>query len=86
MMISEKHILLDTNIMNLYGYWTTLAHISDVDLQSVHKHIILVNTTSCASENEKRNVSLLFFEFYKGSPVSVENIDDNFFMELIDCL
>ncbi|KAH8782177.1 hypothetical protein BGZ57DRAFT_886541 [Hyaloscypha finlandica] len=86
MTIPEGHILLGTSITELCGYWTTLARIPDVDLQRVHRHIISVDTTSCASEGEKRNAPLLPSEFREGPPVSVGNIDRNFFTEFADCL
>jgi hypothetical protein len=44
-----------------------------------------VDTTSCASEGEKRNALLLPFEFREG-PASAGNIDGNFFTEFADCL
>jgi hypothetical protein len=85
MTIPEGHILLGTSITEPCGYWTTLARIPDVDLQSVHRHIISVDTTSCASEGEKRNGPLLPSEFREG-PASTRNIDSNFFTEVTDCL
>jgi hypothetical protein len=85
MKIPEGHILLGTSITEPCGYWTTLARIPDVDLQRVHKHIISVDTTSCASEGEKRNAPLLPSEFREG-PASAGNIDGNFFTEFTDCL
>jgi hypothetical protein len=85
MTIPEGHILLGTSITEPCGYWTTLARIPDVDLQRVHRHIISVDTTSCASEGEKRNAPLLPSEFREG-PASARNIDSNFFTEVTDCL
>jgi len=77
--------LLGTSITEPCGYWTTLARIPDVDLQSVHRHIISVDTNSCASASEKRNAPLLPSEFREG-PASARNIDSNFFTEVTDCL
>ena len=85
MTIPEGHILLGTSITEPCGYWTTLARIPDVDLQRVHRHIISVDTTSCANEGEKRNAPLLPSEFREG-PASARNIDSNFFTEVTDCL
>jgi len=85
MTIPDGYILLGTSITEPFGYWTTLARIPDVDLQRVHRHIISVDTTSCASEGEKRNAPLLPSEFREG-PASDRNIDNNFFTEVTDCL
>jgi hypothetical protein len=85
MTIPDGHILLGTSITEPCGYWTTLARIPDVDLQRVHRHIISVDITSCASEGEKRNAPLLPSEFREG-PASARNIDSSFFTEVTDCL
>jgi hypothetical protein len=45
-----------------------------------------VDAASCTTEDEKRNAPLLPSEFREGPPVSVGNIDGNFFTEFTDCL
>jgi hypothetical protein len=44
-----------------------------------------VNTTSCTSEDKRRNAPLLPSEF-RESPASAKNIDSNFFTKVTDCL
>ncbi len=85
MTIPEGHILLGSSIAEPCGYWTILAHIPDVDLQRVHRHIISMDITSCASKGEKRNALLLPSKFREG-PARPRNIDSSFFMEVTDCL
>jgi hypothetical protein len=84
MTIPEGHILLGTSITEPCGYWTRPIRISDIDLQKIHPHIISVDAASCTTEGEKRN--LYTSEFREGLPVSVGNIDGNFFTEFTDCL
>jgi len=84
MTIPEGQILLGTSITEPLGYWTRPIRISDIDLQKIHPHIISVDTASCTTEGEKRN--LYPSEFREGTPVNVGNIDGNFFTEITDCL
>jgi hypothetical protein len=86
MTLSEGQILLGTSITEPLGYWTRPTCISDIDLNKIYPHILSVDATSCTSEGEKRNALLFPSEFREGSPVSVGNIDGNFFMEFTDCL
>jgi hypothetical protein len=86
MTLSEGQILLGTSITEPFGYWTRPTRISDIDLNKIYPHILSVDATSCTSEGEKRNALLFPSEFREGSPVSVGNIDGNFFTEFTDCL
>lgn len=72
--------------MEPLGYWTTPKRITDVDLQKIHGHIFSVDTASCTREGEERNALLFPSEFREGPPVSVGNIDGNFFTEFTRCL
>lgn len=84
--IPEGQILLGTSIKEPLGYWTNPTRISDIDLQKIHPHIISVDAACRTTEGEKRNSLLFPSEFREGPPVSVGNIDLNFFTEFIDCL
>jgi hypothetical protein len=86
MTLSKGQILLGTGITEPFGYWTRPTRISDIDLNKIYPHILSVDTTSYTSEGEKRNALLFPSEFREGSPVSVGNIDGNFFTEFTDCL
>ncbi len=86
MTIPEGYILLGTSIAKPSGFWTRPIPISDIDSQKIHPHIISVDAASCTTEDEKRNALLLTSEFREGPPVSVGNIDRNFFTEFTDCL
>jgi hypothetical protein len=81
MTISEGHILLGNIITEPLGYWTRPKAILDIDLQNIHGHIFSVDATSCT-----RNPLLFPSEFREGPPVSVGNIDGNFFTEFTDYL
>jgi len=81
MTISEGHILLGNSIAEPLGYWTRPTAILDIDLQDIHGHIFSVDATSCT-----KNTLLFPSEFRDGPPVSVGNIDSNFFTEFTDCL
>jgi len=84
--IPEGQILFGTSITEPLGYWTRPTRISDIDLQKIHPHIISVDAASRTTEGEKRNALLFPSEFREGPPVSVGNIDRNFFTEFTDCL
>jgi len=84
--IPEGQILLGTSTTGLLGYWTRPTRISDIDLHKIHGHIFSVDATSCTSEGKMRNARLFPSEFREGPPVSVENIDPNFFTEFTNCL
>jgi len=84
--IPEGQILFGTSITEPLGYWTRPTCISDIDLQKIHPHIISVDAASRTTEGEKRNALLFPSEFREGPPVSVGNIDRNFFTEFTDCL
>jgi len=86
MTIPEGQILLGTNITEPLGYWTRPTRISDIDLQKIHPHIISVDTASCMTEEGKKNAILSPSEFRTDPPVTVGNIDGNFFTEFTDCL
>jgi len=86
MTIPEGQILLGTGITEPLGYWTRPTRISDIDLQKIHPHIISVDTASCTTEAEKRNAILSPSEFREDLPVTIGNIDGNFFTEFTDCL
>jgi hypothetical protein len=86
MTIPEGHILLGTSITKPLGYWTRPTRISDIDLQKIHPHIISVDAASCTIEDEKRNAPLLPSEFREDPPVTVGNIDGNFFTEFTNCI
>jgi hypothetical protein len=83
--IPKGHILLGTSITEPLGYWTRPTRISDIDLHNIHGHIFSVDATSYTSEGE-RNALLFPSEFREGPPVSVRNIDCNFFTEFTNCL
>jgi hypothetical protein len=84
MAIPKGQILLGTSITEPLGYWTRPTRISDIDLQRIHSHIISVDTASYITEDKKAN--LYPSEFRKDTPVSIGNIDGNFFTEFTDCL
>jgi hypothetical protein len=82
--IPEGQILLGTRTTKPLGYWTRPIRISDIDSQKIHPHIISINTSSCTTEDDTRILDTS--EFREGPPVSVGNIDSNFFAEFTDCL
>jgi hypothetical protein len=86
MTIPEGHILLGTSITEPLGYWTRTVGIPDIDRQTIHPHIISLDAASCTTEDDKRNAPLSTSEFREDPPVSVGNIDGNFFTEFTDCL
>jgi hypothetical protein len=86
MTIPEGHILLGTSITEPLGYWTRTVRIPDIDRQTIHPHIISVGAASCTTEDDKRNAPLSPSEFREDPPISVGNIDGNFFTEFTDCL
>jgi len=86
MTIPEGQILLGNNITEPLGYWTRPTAILDIDLQNIHGHIFSVDATGCTSEGEMRKALLFPSEFREGPPVSIGNIDSNFFIEFTDSL
>ncbi|OAA41626.1 hypothetical protein NOR_05134 [Metarhizium rileyi] len=84
--IPEGQILLGTNLTEPFGFWTKPTPIPDIDLQKIYPHIISAQATSCKSEGERRSFTLFPSEFRGGPPVSVANIDGNFFIEFTDYL
>lgn len=84
MTVPEGQILLGRSIAEPLGYWTRPTPIREVDLQNIHGHIFSVY--SCAAEGKMKNTHLFPSEFREGPPVSVGDIDDEFFKEFVDCL
>lgn len=82
-MLSEGEILLGTSTTQPLGYWTEPTPILDIERHKIHGHIFSVDTRT--SEG-KELVVLIPSEFHEGPLVGFDNIDSNFFTEIVGCL
>jgi len=83
--IPKGYILLGISITKPLGYWTRSIYISNINLQQIYGYIFSLDTTSFTNKDNKKNAFLFPFEFCEDLPLSIGNIDSNFFTEFTKC-